>query len=103
MTKKQRLAALLAGERLTEIGEPEWNRLLAELSPISESYLRRLLRETGVPIAQPFAGIAQSTLEQLERSLIDMEREYTRARGAGDRARAQLCRNQVIQAKDPAR
>lgn len=70
---------------------------------MSESYLRRLLAENGIPVEQPFAGVRQKSFEELERSLLEMEEVYTRARESGDRARAQLCRNVVIQAKDHAR
>jgi hypothetical protein len=88
---------------MTAIGEPEWKRLLNELAPISESYLRQLLRDRGVPVAQPFDGVRQKTFAELEASLIELERVYREARESGDRARAQYCRNQVIQAKDHAR
>ena len=103
ISKKRRLGEIIAEWGLQRIAEPEWRRLVAELAPISESYLRRLLRETGVPVAQPFAGIRQSNFEELESSLIEMERVYAQAREAGNRARAQYCRNQVIEAKDHAR
>ena len=46
----------------------------------------------------------QKTFEELERSLIEMEEVYTRARATqAIGTRAQLCRNAVIQAKDHAR
>lgn len=73
------------------------------LAPISESYLRHLLAETGIPVEPPFGGVRQKTFEELEQSLVEMEEVYTRAKEAGDRSRAQLCRNAVIQAKDHAR
>ncbi len=103
ISKKRKLGELLTEWRLEAIAEPEWRRLAAELAPISESYLRRLLRETGVPVEQPYAGVRQGTFEELEASLIAMERVYAQAREGGDRARAQYCRNQVIEAKDHAR
>jgi hypothetical protein len=34
-------------------------------APISESYLRELLRSTGFPFEQPNAGIRQHTFEEL--------------------------------------
>ncbi len=103
ISKKRKLGELLTEWGLQAIAEPEWRRLAAELAPISESYLRRLLRETGVPVEQPFAGVRQGTFEELEASLIAMERVYGQAREAGDRVRAQYCRGQVIEAKDHAR
>jgi hypothetical protein len=102
-SKKRRLAESLAASGLTAIGEPEWRRLLTELAPVSESYLRQLLRDSGVPVVQPFGGIRQKTFEELEESLIEMEGVYREARASGDRARAHYCRSQVIQAKDHAR
>jgi hypothetical protein len=77
--------------------------LATHLAPVSESYLRRLVADTGIPVEPPFGGVRQKTFDELERSLLEMEEAYTRACQTGDRARAQLCRNVVIQAKDHAR
>ena len=76
---------------------------MTALGPVSESYLRHLLNEMGVPVEAPFGGVRQKTFEELEQSLIEMETAYTRARTAGNRQRATLCRSIVIQAKDHAR
>jgi len=73
------------------------------LSPVSESYLRRLLAEMEIPVEPPFGGVRQKTFEELERSLLEMEEVYSRAAESGDRTLAQQCRNVVIQAKDHAR
>ena len=62
-----------------------------------------MLADSGIPVEQPFAGVRQKTFEELDRSLAEMEAVYSRAKEAGDRARAVLCRNAVIQAKDHAR
>jgi hypothetical protein len=62
-----------------------------------------LLADTGIPVEPPFGGVRQKTFDELERSLLELEEAYTRASEAGDRARAQQCRNAVIQAKDHAR
>ncbi len=102
-SKKIRLREYLSERNLTAVTEPEWRELVERLAPISESYLRRLLADTGIPVAQPFAGVRQKTFEDLERSLVEMEEVYTRSKETGDRARAQWCRNAVIQAKDHAR
>ena len=48
------------------ITEAVWHDLLARLAPVSESYLRDLLRATGLPFEQPYAGIRQHTFEELE-------------------------------------
>lgn len=103
MSKKQRLIRYLQERNPAVVGEDEWRGLLRDLAPISEGYLRRLLLETGRPFAQPFAGIRQRDFDELEQSLIEMEKVYAEAVAAGDRERARYCRRQVIQAKDHAR
>ena len=102
-SKKARLREYLAERNLSAVSEREWRELIARLAPVSESYLRRLLANAGVNVEAPFGGVRQKTYEELEQSLVEMESAYTRAREAGDRARAQYCRNVVIQAKDHAR
>jgi hypothetical protein len=100
---KQRLRDYLAESQPAAITELVWKDLLAKLAPVSESYLRDLLRSTGLPFEQPYAGVRQHTLEELEESLGQMLQVYTDATAAGDRARARYCRKQVIGAKDRAR
>src|SRR4051794_18720865 len=73
------------------------------LAPVSESYLRDLLRATGLPFEQPWAGIRQHDFEELEESLRSMLAVYTQATETGDKDRARYCRRQVIAAKDRAR
>ena len=102
-SRKQALREYLAGRRIAAIGEAEWQDLLRALAPVSESYLRDLLRETDLPFAQPYAGIAQKNYEELERSLREMLIVYSEAMRAGDRRTARYCRRQVIAAKDRAR
>ena len=102
-SRKARLRALLGERKLTTVTERDWRELLDTLAPVSESYLRHLLAETGIPVEPPFGGVRQKTFEELEQSLVELERVYTRAKEIGDRSRAQLCRNTVIQAKDHAR
>ena len=85
------------------ITEAVWQDLLLRLAPVSESYLRDLLRDTGLPFDQPYAGIRQHTFEELEQSLRDMLQVYRDALAAGDRERARYCRRQVIAAKDRAK
>jgi hypothetical protein len=102
-SKKTRLREYLAQRNLCVITEQDWRELITRLAPVSESYLRRLLADTGIPVEPPFGGVRQKTFDELERSLLELEEAYTRASEAGDRARAQQCRNAVIQAKDHAR
>ncbi len=100
---KQQLREIFAAERPTAITEPVWQSLLARLAPVSETYLRNLLRATGLPFDQPYAGVHQHTFEELERSLREMQQVYAAAVAAGDRERARYCRRQVIAARDRAR
>lgn len=99
---KQRLREYLSAKQPPEITEDVWNELLRHLAPVSESYLRDLLRAAGLPFAQPFAGIRQHTLEEVEQSLREMLEVYRAAVAAGDRGRARYCRRQVIAARDRA-
>jgi hypothetical protein len=102
-SRKQALREFLAAGRVTAIGEAEWQAALRTLAPVSESYLRDLLRETGLPFAQPYAGIRQKSFAELEHDLREMLEVYTAATRAGDRQRARYCRRQAIAAKDRAR
>jgi hypothetical protein len=100
---KQRLREYLAQTHPTVIDESLWQHLLQFLAPVSETYLRELLRATGLPFDQPFAGVRQHTFEELEQSLRDLLAAYTEALAAGNRDRARYCRRQVIAAKDKAK
>jgi len=100
---KQQLRDLLAAEQPAAITEAVWHNLLRRLAPVSESYLRELLANTGLPIDQPYAGIRQHTFEELEQTLREMLQVYTEATASGNRERARYCRRQVIGAKDRAK
>ncbi len=100
---KQQLREYLAAEHPPVITGEVWKDLLLRLAPVSESYLRDLLQQTGLPFEQPWAGIRQHTFEELEQSLREMLAAYQTAIEGGDRARARYCRRQVIAAKDRAR
>jgi len=100
---KRKLREYLAERPPAAIDEAVWLELRQRLAPVSESYLRDLLRSTGLPFDQPYAGIRQHTLEELEQSLREMLAVYTEATAAGNRGRARYCRRQVIAAKDRAR
>src|ERR1039458_2565722 len=102
-SRKHALREFLAAGRVTAIGEAEWQAALRTLAPVSESYLRDLLRETGLPFAQPYAGIRQKSFADLERDLREMLPIYAEAMRAGDVKRARYCRRQAIAAKDRAR
>ena len=100
---KQQLRDYLAANQPAAITEAVWHHLLQDLAPVSESYLRDLLRATGLPFDQPYAGIRQHTFEELEQSLVDVLQVYREALSAGQRDRARYCRRQVIAAKDRAK
>jgi hypothetical protein len=100
---KKQLRDYLAAGQTAAITGTVWRDLLERLAPVSESYLRDLLRDTGLPFEQPYAGIRQHTFEELEESLREMQGVYAAAMSGGDRDRARYCRRQVIAAKDRAR
>jgi hypothetical protein len=94
------LETWLAENNPSRIGDAEFAALGERLAPIPDSRLRRLLRESGAPLAPFVRGVEQDSFESLERTLLALEREYAEAPGR-DRARA--CRRIVIEAKDHAR
>ena len=100
---KHRFREYLEAGHPPAITEAVWNALLLRLAPVSESYLRELVRSTGLPFDQPFAGIRQHTFEELEQSLREMHEVYAEADAAGNRERMRYCRRQVIGAKDRAK
>jgi hypothetical protein len=100
---KRQLRDYLEAQQPAAITETVWRELLERLAPVSESYLRDLLRDTGLPFAQPFAGVRQHTFAELEQSLRELLDVYVAAGAAGDRERARYCRRQVIAAKDRAK
>lgn len=100
---KRELQEYLAREQPAAITEAVWQDLLQRFAPVSDSYLRDLLRATGLPFDQPYAGVRQHTFEELEEALSALLDVYREAEAAGDRDRARYCRRQVIAAKDRAK
>jgi hypothetical protein len=97
--KSAELARWLEEQRPKGIGEAEFARLRDALAPISESYLRKLLRECGVPLHPMVEGVRQATFEDLEASLLRLLEEYE----PGDAARRMAVRRLVIIARNHAR
>lgn len=97
--KTAKLARWLEERHPKCIGETEFAELRIALAPVSESYLRKLLRECGVPLTAMVEGVRQGTFEELETSLLRLLEEYRR----GDAARRMAVRRLVITAKDHAR
>jgi hypothetical protein len=100
---KQQLRDYLGANHPAAITEAVWQELLLRFAPVSESYLRDLLRETGLPFDQPYSGIRQHTFEELEQSLLDILCVYRDSLEGDHRDRARYCRRQVIAAKDRAK
>jgi len=98
-TKRTDLQRWLERQRPARIGEMEWAMLHVDLAPISGSHLRRLLRESGVPLAPLVEGVRQENFEALESSLLSFLQEYERADVAGRTS----VRRVVIEAKEHAR
>ena len=97
--KRAELEAWLSRASGRRIDEAEFDELRRALAPVSENYLRKLLRESGAALAPLVEGVRQASLDQLEASLIAMLAEYEN----GDTARRQAVRRLVITAKDHAR
>jgi hypothetical protein len=97
--KRAELQTWLSQTRPSAIGETEFAELLRSLTPISENYLRKLLRDSGAPLTPMIAGVHQANLEELESSLLALLDEYER----GDPSRRAAVRRLVITAKDHAR
>ncbi len=101
--KPGRLAAWIDRERPAEIGEPEWEELHRLLAPVSDGYLRRLLRNTsrdsGIALAPLVEGVRQESFDALEASLLRLLAEYERS----DLERRMAVRRLVIAAREHAR
>jgi hypothetical protein len=89
----------LQSESRPVIGDREWEELKALLAPISENYLRKLLRDSGAPLEPLIEGVRQESLDALETSLGKLLEEYEQ----GDRERRMRVRRAVLAAKDHAR
>ena len=98
-TKRVKLAEWMQLHQPSLIGPIEFEELARELGPISESYLRRLLRESIVQLSPIVDGVRQSNLGELELSLLALLAEYE----AGDGDIKRSVRKLVITAKDHAR
>ena len=97
--KSAELARWLEEHHPAQISEAEFALLRADLAPVSESYLRKLLRECGVPLAPMVEGVRQATFAELESSLLRLLAEYE---SAGP-PRRMAVRRLVITAKEHAR
>jgi hypothetical protein len=98
-TKRAKLSEWIEREKPALIGPDEFTRLSGELKPVSVNYLRKLLRDSGVPLAPIVEGVRQSNLGALELSLLALLAEYE----SGDAAHKRAVRKLVITARDHAK
>jgi hypothetical protein len=98
-TKRAKLAEWIEREKPALIGVEAFEQLKHELAPVTENYLRKLLRDSGVPLEPMVEGVRQSNLGALELSLLALLPEYE----SGDPAHKRAVRKLVITAKDHAK
>jgi hypothetical protein len=97
--KRAELARWIERQKAPLIGEAEFDQLRSELAPVSENYLRKLLRDSGVALAPMIQGVRQSSFDELEETLLALLDEYEK----GGAIRRAAVRKLVITAKDHAR
>jgi hypothetical protein len=90
LSKRTDLDEWLAAHKPAIVGVPERDSIRAAIGPVSDAYLKKLLRESGVPLHPLVEGVRQENLDALERSLLAMPTE-------------QAGRKCVIEAKDHAK
>ncbi len=100
---KRALSEFLAARPRQQITENDWSEIQHRFASSSPGYLRRLLRESGQPLAPLVEGVRQGSFAELERTLSALEREYAGAKSSGNRQRVAACRRLVIEAKTHAR
>ena len=98
-SKKARLSALLSEWQPQLIDGEIFEKLKRELAPVSDSYLRQLVKASGVALSPLVEGVAQDSLQSLRRTLVALQHEYSQT----DRDGARKCRQFVIDAKQRAR
>lgn len=95
-SKREKLRAYVEARPPGPVGGEEWGRIREVLAPVSDGYLRDLLRELGVPLEPLVAGVDQTSFDTLEASLAALLDLY-------QRGSAPAARRLVLQAKDHAR
>ena len=98
-SKRKRMEALLSSEGVELIDEAVMGRIAEALAPVSQNYLRKLVRGTGLAMSPLVEGVCQKSFAGLERTLSALQGEYELA--AAERRRR--IRAEVISAKDHAR
>ncbi len=79
------ILAWLRSQGVKRVDEALAARLRAEFAGVSESTIRRALRESGLELDPLVEGVRQDTLEDLERTLLALAAEYEQG-GAARRA-----------------
>jgi hypothetical protein len=98
-TKRARLQAYFDETNPSLVDEDVWSELERRLSPISEGYLRQLLRSSGHPLSPIVEGVRHESLDEAARTLTALTLAY--CQGAAD-AR-QRVRRTVIESKNHLR
>ena len=94
-SKRARLTQILTELAPAAIDELLAAELAARLAPVSASWLRTLLRRSGIPLAPLVEGVNQESMDALERTLLGLAEEY--------QAGKKQARAAVIEAKDRMR
>ena len=81
------------------VDETIWETLKRDLAPISESYLRHLIKQSGHPMTPLVEGVNMTTPVDADRTLRALAAEYE----SGDPYRRKLCRALVLEAKERIR
>jgi hypothetical protein len=102
-SKRKQLTAWVTEHRPASIDPRTLERIAAALAPVSDCYLRDLVREAGVPLHPLVEGVRQDSFENLARTLSALSGVYETARAASNREVQAACRRVVIEAKDHAR
>ena len=97
-SKKLRLQQWLAERNVEFVDVSNLHEIVLALSPISQTYLRRLLLESRVPLSILVEGVNQASMVDLERTLVALSQEYESRDAFGRKS----CRNLVITGKDHA-
>ena len=77
--KKQLLRQFLSNPVPCRVEPGQFAELAAQLAPISASYLRHLLRDSGVPLNALVEGVRQDSFDHLARTLAALSESYQTA------------------------
>ena len=97
-TTRDRLREFVERREVTLIDGLVWAELRSALAPVTESHLRRLVRESGISLTPLVEGVRQESFADLERTLRALGELYEQS----DRSDRQKVRAVVLQAKEHA-